>query len=89
MENRDIARLLAETADLMEIAAEFPPSIRAYKAGAEAIAELAPRDRVRFVPTDVADEPAVARVTAAVIESRLPCSSISRLAESTCSRLTV
>ncbi|MBM3746058.1 MAG: DNA polymerase III, partial [Acidobacteria bacterium] len=31
MENRDIARLLAETADLMEIAAEDPFRIRSYR----------------------------------------------------------
>jgi DNA polymerase (family 10) len=37
MENREIARLLAETADLMEIAAEDPFRIRSYRNAASAI----------------------------------------------------
>jgi DNA polymerase (family 10) len=37
MENREIARLLSETADLMEIAAEDPFRIRSYRNGASAI----------------------------------------------------
>ncbi|MGA2434671.1 MAG: DNA polymerase/3'-5' exonuclease PolX [Bryobacteraceae bacterium] len=37
MENREIARLLAETADLMEIAAEDPFRIRSYRNAAAAI----------------------------------------------------
>ena len=37
MENREIARLLAETADLMEIAGEDPFRIRSYRNGASAI----------------------------------------------------
>ena len=37
MENREIARLLSETADLMEIAAEDPFRIRSYRNGASVI----------------------------------------------------
>jgi len=37
LENRDIARILQETADLMEIAAEDPFRIRSYRNGAAAI----------------------------------------------------
>jgi DNA polymerase (family 10) len=37
MENREIARILSETADLMEIAAEDPFRIRSYRNGASAI----------------------------------------------------
>lgn len=37
MENKEIARLLAETADLMEIAGEDPFRVRSYRNGASAI----------------------------------------------------
>ena len=37
MENIQIARLLAETADLMEIAAEDPFRVRSYRNGASAV----------------------------------------------------
>src|SRR5512140_415640 len=55
MENRNIARLLSETADLMEIAAEDPFPIRAYRNAAtviegypESVAEII-RDPARKV----------------------------------------
>jgi DNA polymerase (family X) len=43
MENREFARLLAETADLMEIAGEDPFRIRSYRNGAAAIESHAER----------------------------------------------
>ncbi len=43
MENREIGRLLSETADLMEIAAEDPFRIRSYRNGASAIESLPER----------------------------------------------
>jgi DNA polymerase (family 10) len=43
MENREIARLLAETADLMEIAGEDPFRIRSYRNAASVIESLSER----------------------------------------------
>jgi DNA polymerase/3'-5' exonuclease PolX len=37
LENKEIARILEETADLMEIAAQDPFRIRSYRAGAAAV----------------------------------------------------
>ncbi|MFL6352787.1 MAG: DNA polymerase/3'-5' exonuclease PolX [Bryobacteraceae bacterium] len=43
MENKEIARLLAETADLMEVAGQDPFRIRSYRNGAAAIASYPER----------------------------------------------
>jgi DNA polymerase (family 10) len=70
MENREIARLLAETADLMEIAAEDPFRTRSYRNGAAAI-EGYP-ERVLDVLNDpgrkVTDIPGIGKGLAAVLE---------------------
>ncbi|MBI4874928.1 MAG: DNA polymerase/3'-5' exonuclease PolX [Acidobacteria bacterium] len=70
MENREIARLLSETADLMEIAAEDPFRIRSYRNAAtviegypESVAEM-----VRDPARKVTDIPGIGKGLAAVLE---------------------
>jgi DNA polymerase (family 10) len=69
MENREIARLLAETADLMEIAAEDSFRIRSYRNGAAAIESLP--DRVEDIFHDpsrkITEVPGIGKGLAAVI----------------------
>src|SRR5579864_8626575 len=70
MENRDIARLLSETADLMEIAAEDGFRIRSYRNAAAAI-EGYP-ERVEDILADperkVTDIPGVGKGIAGALE---------------------
>ncbi len=70
MENREIARLLAETADLMEIAAEDPFRIRSYRNGAAAIENLPERaaDILKDPSRKITDIPGIGKGLAAVIE---------------------
>lgn len=70
MENREIARLLAETADLMEIAGEDPFRVRSFRNGAaavenypESICELA-----RTAPRRLTEIPGIGKSLAAAIE---------------------
>jgi DNA polymerase (family 10) len=80
MENREIARLLAETADLMEIAGEDPFRIRSYRKAADVIEGYAERieeivgDRARKV-TDI---PGIGKGLAAVLAEILARGSFER-----------
>lgn len=69
MENLEIARLLAETADLMEIAEEDSFRIRSYRNGAAAIEGLG--ERVRDILADpsrkITDLPGIGKGLASVI----------------------
>ncbi len=69
MENREIARLLAETADLMEIAAEDPFRIRSYR-NAAGVIENHP-ERIMDILADparrVTDMPGIGKGLAAVL----------------------
>jgi DNA polymerase (family X) len=69
MENREIARLLAETADLMEIAAEDPFRIRSYRNAAAAIDSYPERvaDILNDPARKVTDIPGVGKGIAAVL----------------------
>ena len=69
MENKEIARLLAETADLMEIAAEDSFRIRSYRNGATAIEGYPERiaDILRDPARKVTDIPGIGRGLAAVL----------------------
>jgi DNA polymerase (family 10) len=80
MENREIARLLLETADLMEIAAEDPFRIRSYRNAAAAIEGLP--QRVEDLATDPArkltDIPGIGKGLAAVLSELLERGSFER-----------
>ncbi|MCS6951342.1 MAG: DNA polymerase/3'-5' exonuclease PolX [Bryobacterales bacterium] len=80
MENREIARLIAETADLMEIAGEDPFRVRSYRNGASAIENLA--ERVEDIAKDpnrkLTDIPGIGKGLAAVIEEILARGSFER-----------
>ena len=69
MENKEIARLLAETADLMEIAAEDSFRIRSYRNGATAIEGYPERiaDILRDPARKVTDIPGIGKGLAAVL----------------------
>lgn len=70
MENREIARLLYETADLMEIAGEDPFRIRSYRNGAAAIESHPERveDILKNPDRKVTDIPGIGKGLAAVLE---------------------
>jgi DNA polymerase (family 10) len=69
MENAEIARLLAETADLMEIADEDSFRIRSYRNGAAAIEQLPERieDILRNPGRSVTEIPGIGKGLAAVL----------------------
>jgi len=70
MENREIARLLAETADLMEIGAEDGFRIRSYRNGASVIESYPERieDIVRNPERKVTEVPGIGKGLAGAIE---------------------
>jgi DNA polymerase (family 10) len=70
MENREIARLLSETADLMEIAAEDPFRIRSYRNGASAIEGYPERveDILRDPRRKVTDIPGIGKGLASALQ---------------------
>ncbi len=70
MENKEIARVLAETADLMEIAAEDSFRIRSYRNGASAVESNPDRieDILRDPARKVTDIPGIGKGLAAVLE---------------------
>lgn len=67
MENREIARILSETADLMEIAGEDPFRIRSYRNGAASIESYPERiaDILRDPARKVTDVPGIGKGLAA------------------------
>jgi DNA polymerase (family X) len=69
MENKEIARLLLETADLMEVAGQDPFRIRSYRNGAAAIASYPERiaDIVCNPERKVTDIPGIGKGLAAVL----------------------
>ncbi len=70
MENRDIARLLSETADLMEIAGEDPFRIRSYRNAASVIESYPERviDILRDATRKVTDVPSIGKSMAANLQ---------------------
>jgi DNA polymerase (family 10) len=70
LENKEIARVLAETADLMEIAAEDSFRIRSYRNGASAVESNPDRieDILRGPARKVTDIPGIGKGLAAVLE---------------------
>jgi DNA polymerase (family 10) len=70
MENREIAQLLSETADLMEIAGEDSFRIRSYRNGASAIEGYPERieDILRDPARSVTDIPGIGKGLAAVLK---------------------
>jgi DNA polymerase (family 10) len=80
MENREIARLIAETADLMEIAGEDPFRVRSYRNGASAIENLPERveDIVNDPNRKLTDIPGIGKGLATVIEEILQRGSFER-----------
>jgi DNA polymerase (family 10) len=70
LENKEIARVLAETADLMEIAAEDSFRIRSYRNGATAVESNPDRieDILRDPARKVTDIPGIGKGLAAVLE---------------------
>ncbi|HXG31998.1 MAG TPA: DNA polymerase/3'-5' exonuclease PolX [Bryobacteraceae bacterium] len=80
MENREIARLIAETADLMEIAGEDPFRVRSYRNGASAIENLPERveDIVKNPNRKLTDIPGIGKGLATVIEEILERGSFER-----------
>ncbi|MGA2149501.1 MAG: DNA polymerase/3'-5' exonuclease PolX [Bryobacteraceae bacterium] len=70
MENKEIARVLAETADLMEIAAEDSFRIRSYRNGAAAVESNPDRieDILRNPERKVTDIPGIGKGLAAVLD---------------------
>jgi DNA polymerase (family 10) len=70
LENKEIARVLAETADLMEIAAEDSFRIRSYRNGASAVESNPDRieDILRDPARKVTDIPGIGKGLAAVLE---------------------
>jgi len=73
MENREIARLLAETADLMEIAGEDPFKVRSFRNAATAIEGLT--ERVEDIAKDpnrkLTDIPGIGKSIAGIIQEIL------------------
>src|ERR1017187_6791477 len=69
LENKEIARVLSETADLMEIAAEDSFRIRSYRNGATAVEGYPERveDLLRNPARKVADIPGIGKGLAAVL----------------------
>src|SRR5438552_15119940 len=69
MENKEIARCLYETADLMEIAGEDSFRIRSYRNGASAVESYSERvaDIVRNPGRKVTDIPGIGKGLAAVL----------------------
>ncbi len=69
MENREVARLLAETADLMEIAGEDPFRIRSYRNGASVIEGYPEKvlDILKDPSRKVTDIPGIGKGLAAVL----------------------
>ncbi len=80
MENREIARLLAETADLMEIAADDPFRIRSYRKAADIIEGYPERieDIVRDPARKVTDIAGIGKGLAAILEEILARGSFER-----------
>lgn len=80
MENREIARLIAETADLMEIASEDPFRVRSYRNAAAVIENLP--ERVEEIAKDekrkLTDIPGIGKGIAAVIQEILARGSFER-----------
>jgi len=70
LENKEIARVLAETADLMEIAAQDPFRIRSYRSGAAAVEGHPDRveDILRDPARSVTEIPGIGKGLAAVLE---------------------
>ncbi|MBI3679332.1 MAG: DNA polymerase/3'-5' exonuclease PolX [Acidobacteria bacterium] len=70
MENREIAQLLAETADLMEIAGEDPFRIRSYRNGASAIEGYPERieDILKDAARSVTQIPGIGKGLASALE---------------------
>jgi DNA polymerase (family 10) len=70
LENKEIARILEETADLMEIAAQDPFRIRSYRAGAAAVEGHPERveDILRDPARSVTEIPGIGKGLAAVLE---------------------
>jgi DNA polymerase (family 10) len=70
LENKEIARVLAETADLMEIAAEDSFRIRSYRNGAAAVESNPDRieDILRNPERKVTDIPGIGKGLAAVLD---------------------
>ena len=70
MENREIARLLSETADLMEIAAEDPFRIRSYRNGASVIESYPERieDILKDPQRKVTDIPGIGKGLASALQ---------------------
>jgi DNA polymerase (family 10) len=70
LENKEIARILGETADLMEIAAQDPFRIRSYRSGAAAVEEHPERvvDILRDPARSVTEIPGIGKGLAAVLE---------------------
>jgi len=70
LENKEIARVLAETADLMEIAAEDSFRIRSYRNGAAAVESNPDRieDILRDPERKVTDIPGIGKGLAAVLD---------------------
>ena len=71
MENRDFARVLSETADLMEIAGEDGFRIRSYRNGASAIEGYPERisDILADPERKVTDVPGIGKGLAAVLQA--------------------
>lgn len=71
MENREIARLLSETADLMEIAGEDPFRIRSYRNAASVIESYPERviDIIGDADRKVTDIPSIGKSMAANLEA--------------------
>ncbi len=80
MENREIARLIAETADLMEIASEDPFRVRSYRNAAGVIENLP--ERIEEIAKDekrkLTDIPGIGKGIAAVIQEILSRGSFER-----------
>lgn len=80
MENAEIARLLAETADLMEIAAEDPFRVRSYRNAASVLEGYAERvaDIARDPARRLTEIPGIGKGIAAVLEEILARGSFER-----------
>ena len=78
MENREIARLLSETADLMEIAAEDPFRIRSYRNGASVIESYTERIEDKARGGKLTDIPGIGKGLAGAIDEILKRGSFER-----------
>jgi DNA polymerase (family 10) len=80
LENKEIARVLAETADLMEIAAEDSFRIRSYRNGAAAVESNPDRieDILRDPERKVTDIPGIGKGLAAVLDQIVKTASCDR-----------